>query len=363
VQEPAVCRSCSAPITPGFEVCPRCGAPLGAIETPAASEGTRPAAQDARPASEDARPAAANDAAARAAAVAREAAAQAAAAKVAAVNAARDAELAEGELSDAGLATADSLAAADVPAVPEPEFPATIGAIAPDRFLAPSATNRTLGSIGAGRPTSTVAAPVPPVQTAAEAVATVPSGPVLLSAAAAATTPPAPVAPPLPVAPVTTSERIKATLASVAAEPKTELAATGLTALGGAFALVSFALPWAAENGLGVGTIDLNPRAGAWAFDTPAGWPLFLISALLLASLLASDKLEELMPGLAPTIRRLTETTVPMLLGGFLLGVSFLYLTLPWGCGDGLVLLAAGALLLIAGSIVGLFFPAGERRA
>lgn len=337
MQEIAVCRSCSAPITPGFDFCPRCGTALRSVEPPAASA--------------DARPGAANDLAARAAAVAREAAAQAAAAEVAAVNAARDSALAEAELSHAGLPDAD------VPAVPSPGTAPAFDRPTPDRLLAPSATNRTLGSIGAGRPTSTPAVPIQAALAAAAADAVVTSGPGPSSPVAAD---PAWSA---PVAPLTKSERIKATLASIAAEPKTELAATGLTALGGAFALVSFALPWAAENGLGVGTIDLNPRAGAWAFDTPAGWPLFLISALMLALILASDKLEELMPGLAPTIRRLTETTVPMLLGGLLLGVSFLYLTLPWGCGEGLVLLAVGALLLIAGSIVGLFFPAGQRRA
>jgi hypothetical protein len=162
---------------------------------------------------------------------------------------------------------------------------------------------------------------------------------------------------------MTTSEKIKVTLASMAAEPKSELAATCLTALGGALALVGFALPWTAENGLGVGTVDIHPRPGAWAFDTAAGWPLFLIAALLLASILASDKLEELMPGLAVTIRRLTEVAVPMLLGAILLGVSLLYVTLPWGFGGGIVLVTLGATLLIAGSIVGLFFPAGERRA
>ena len=155
---------------------------------------------------------------------------------------------------------------------------------------------------------------------------------------------------------------MRATLASIAAEPKAELAATGLTALGGAFALISFFLPWTAENGLGIGTIDLDPRPGAWAVDTPAGWPLFLIAAILLTAIIASDKIEELMPALAPTIRRLTEATIPMLLGGILLGTALLYLTLPWGCGRGIAVLTIGAVLLIAGSIVGLFFPAGERR-
>jgi peptidoglycan/LPS O-acetylase OafA/YrhL len=87
-----------------------------------------------------------------------------------------------------------------------------------------------------------------------------------------------------------------------------------------------------------------------------------VIAAVLLAAILASDKLEELLPALAPIIRRLTETAAPMLLGGILLGVGVVYQTLPWGCGGGIALLALGAVLLIAGSIVGLFFPAGQRR-
>jgi hypothetical protein len=152
-------------------------------------------------------------------------------------------------------------------------------------------------------------------------------------------------------------------LASLAAEPRGELAATVLTALGGTLALVSFFLPWAGANGLAIGTIDVSPRPGAWAFDTPGGWPLFFLFGVLAASIVASYKLEELMPGLAPTIRRLTEVTVPMLLGGILLGVGLMYLTLPWGCGSGPALLALGGAVLIAGSTVGLFFASGEHRA
>lgn len=234
----------------------------------------------------------------------------------------------------------------------------------PDRILTPSATYRTLGSIGAARPAGVVAGSTP-VQAAAPASGQAPPRPpapdarpvVGGSGAFAARA----MSPASPVVPMTTSNRIKATLASIAAEPKAELAATGLTALGGALALVSFALPWAGDNGLGVGTVDSHPRAGAWAFDTAAGWPLFLIAVVLLAAILASDRLEELMPALAPTIRRLTESAVPMLLGGILLGVGLLYLTLPWGCGGGITLLTLGASLLIAGSIVGLFFPAAAR--
>ena len=398
-----VCKSCSAPVAPGHAFCPRCGAALGVTESASGQVGAagagepssdakgasigpndpRLAAQGVAPPQTDspaAGPAAsaapetidvgevrrstARDNAVRAAAAAREAAAKAAAAreaaakaaaeKVAAVNAARDTE-AEMD-SDEGTGPA-----------PEPVVPG--GARASDRILMPSATNRTLGSIGAGRPGGPLAAPTSVPSSAQAPNLASGSKPTLVPAPdagavagrsgglAAGRTPPA-----TPVVPLTMSDRIRTTLASIAAEPKAELTATGLTALGGALALVSFALPWAGDNGLGVGTVDIHPRSGAWAFDTAAGWPLFVIAAVLLAAILASDKLEELLPALAPIIRRLTETAAPMLLGGILLGVGVVYQTLPWGCGGGIALLALGAVLLIAGSIVGLFFPAGQRR-
>jgi hypothetical protein len=376
-----VCKSCSSPIVPGHAFCPSCGAALhttatDSVETaeavefedprlialgmapsqidPAAAdlEGAPAPELDAQaPATEglpvdsaEARRSSAGDAAARAAA-AREAAARAAAEKVAAVNAAADAD------AEAGPEPISN------PLVPEPPEaqPAPDRTETSDRILAPSATNRTLGSIGAGRPSATPPATIVPgpaqVSGAAMNVAGRADGP----AAAPARDRPA-----APVVPLTASQQMKATLRSIAAEPKAELAATGLTALGGAFALVSFFLPWAGQNGLGVGTVGLNPGSGA--LDSAAGWPLFAIVVVLLAAILATDKLEELMPGLAPTIRRLTEAAIPMFLGGLLLGVGLLYQTLPWGCGGGIALLVLGAALLIAGSIVGLFFPAGQRR-
>ena len=130
-----------------------------------------------------------------------------------------------------------------------------------------------------------------------------------------------------------------------------------LTGLGGALALISFFLPWAPDNGIAIGATGNQPRPGAWAFDTPAGWPLFFITLLLLVSVAAGDRAQQLMPGLASTIRRLTWIVAPMALGSGLLGVALLYLTLPWGYGGGLVTLTVGAGLLIAGSIVALFFP------
>jgi hypothetical protein len=418
--EATVCKSCSTPMATGFAFCPGCGAPTDTPESAIESEATAAPAEAAggtadgeadapapgasapedprlaalrldpssaqapapQPAAaavvvDDARRNSARDSAVKAAAAARAAAARAAAEKAAAARAAAARAAAEKAAAvNAAFADEPDLLADAVP-VPAPAAVAEPGPTS-DWYLTPSATSRTLGSIGArpslapstGPESRPFAPPATPIAVAPAARPGTPgpnqlvqpglpgptaswSGPVLAGAKGPSAA---------PMAATTTSQKIRVTLASIAAEPKTELAATGLTALGGAFALVSFALPWAPDNGLAVGTVDLQPRPGAWAFDTVAGWPIVLITVLLLAAVLASDKLEEMMPGLAPTIRRLTEAAVPMLLGGFLLGISLLYLTLPWGSGGGIVLLAIGACLLIAGSIVGLFFPAGERR-
>jgi len=150
-------------------------------------------------------------------------------------------------------------------------------------------------------------------------------------------------------------------LADLSSEPKNELAALALTGLGGALALISFFLPWANDIGLAIGTMGSQPQAGAWAFDTPAGWPLFLITLLLMAGVVAGDKAQELMPVLAPTIRRLTEVVAPLALGSGLLGVALMYVTLPWGHGVGPTVLAVGACLLIAGSMTALFFPSAPK--
>ena len=305
-------------------------------------------AQAGRSVEDDAQRPTARDASVKAAAAAREAAARAAAEKVAAVNAALAAE-SEFDV-DFGAETARTALADE-------------GAQASGRYLAPSATHRTLSSIGAGRlaaasigPTgAAVATAYMPPRTPAPAQGASPlMGRAVPSAAGRPTVP--------TVVPITTADKIKATLASIAAEPKSELVVTGLTALGGAIGLVSFFLPWTAQNGMGVGTVDAHPRPGAWAFDTAGGWPIFLITVILLGLILTSDRVEELVPALAPTIRRLTEMVLPMLLGGILLGVGLLYQLLPWGCGGGILPLMFGAVLLVAGSIVGLFFPAGERR-
>jgi hypothetical protein len=170
-------------------------------------------------------------------------------------------------------------------------------------------------------------------------------------------------APPPPAVPLTAWERFAAKLASISSQPKSQLVAAGLVVLGGAMGTVSFFLPWAGPDGMAIGAMGSNPTHNAWAFDTPAGWPLFIITVLLVASVLVSDQLEDLMPGLAATVRRLTEVVSPMLLGGVYAGVAVVNWTLPWASGSGISMLALASGLLIAGSITGLFYPAGQRGA
>jgi hypothetical protein len=262
------------------------------------------------------------------------------------------------------------------------------------QHLSPSAGSATLGSIGAARP-GVPAGPalrpgfevgpnvLPGLDVAAQGPATAaaphPNGPAPAlaqpqpNATSAAPGPQGASAPPAvaqAAAPQSAASTAKAYLGlfttwlgEISALPKNELAARSLIGLGGALALISFFLPWANSIGMGVGTMDPNPRPGAWGFDTPAGWPIFIITALMLATVVGSDKAQEIMPDLATTIRRSTWIVVPMTLGGGLLGVATMYLTLPYGCGGGLVAIALGACLLIAGSVVGLFLPPAGKQA
>ena len=152
-------------------------------------------------------------------------------------------------------------------------------------------------------------------------------------------------------------------LAALSARPRNELAALALTGLGGALALVSYCLPWANNGGLAIGTMGTTgspPQPGAWAFDTAAGWPLFIVTALLLACVAAGDQAQALMPGLAATIRTLTAIVAPLALGSGAVAVALMYLTLPWGCGSGPLVLGLAGCLLIAGSLVALLRPSPQ---
>ena len=143
-------------------------------------------------------------------------------------------------------------------------------------------------------------------------------------------------------------------------EPVQELVAFGLSVAGAALGIASFFLPWTGVTGIGVGTTGLASGTVAtnqWAFAMPAGIPLLLLTVLILGGIAGSDRAQLELPKFAPVIARVTDTILPMILAGLYLGVVLLYATLPWGYGMGIVVLLVAAGLLVAGSIVCIFFP------
>jgi hypothetical protein len=135
-----------------------------------------------------------------------------------------------------------------------------------------------------------------------------------------------------------------------------ELVAFGLSVAGAALGIASFFLPWTGVSGVGIGTTQAGPT-NQWAFAMPAGIPLLLVTALILGGMAGSDRAQVELPKFAPVIARVTDTVLPMILAGLYLGVVLLYATLPWGYGMGIVVLLVAAILLVAGSIVCIFFP------
>jgi hypothetical protein len=135
-----------------------------------------------------------------------------------------------------------------------------------------------------------------------------------------------------------------------------EVVAFGLSVAGAALGIASFFLPWTGVSGVGIGTAQAGPT-NQWAFAMPAGIPLLLVTALILGGMAGSDRAQVELPKFAPVIARVTDTILPMILAGLYLGVVLLYATLPWGYGMGIVVLLVAAILLVAGSIVGIFFP------
>ena len=139
-------------------------------------------------------------------------------------------------------------------------------------------------------------------------------------------------------------------------EPVQELVAFGLSVAGAALGIASFFLPWTGVSGVGIGTTQAG-ATNQWAFAMPAGIPLLLLTALILGGIAGSDRAQLELPKFAPVIARVTDTILPMILAGLYLGVVLLYPTLPWGYGMGIVVLLVAAGLLVAGSIVCIFFP------
>jgi hypothetical protein len=156
--------------------------------------------------------------------------------------------------------------------------------------------------------------------------------------------------------------------ATPARKEPVQLVAFGLVASGGVLGIASFFLPWAGSTGIGIGTVAMagSPsEVNQWAWGMPAAIPLFLLTGIVLAASAGSDRAQQRLPGLASVIGRVTDLILPMLLGGLYFGVSLLYVTLPpsYGFGTGIFVLSVAACLLVAGSMVALFFPPGDGSA
>jgi hypothetical protein len=139
-----------------------------------------------------------------------------------------------------------------------------------------------------------------------------------------------------------------------------ELIAFGLVAAGSVLGIASLFMPWANQQGIGIGNYSLGtPPPDQWGWGMPAALPLFLTSLLMVGAAAGSDASQVRLPNLAAPIRQVTDLILPMVLGGLYLGVFLLYLTLPGphAYGSGTVVLCLGGCLLIGGGVTALFFP------
>jgi hypothetical protein len=277
------------------------------------------------------------------------------------------------------------------PATPEPPEPEPAGDATghiPGGYLAPSAIYRGSGWAPLGRDeapskdrltgssmgTSIGAVPLSPAGVGSSPPTTpqefgplplpAPSGPAMFAPSG-----PAIAASPTPqpgVAPSTPSRTAIPTAAQPARkESATELVAFGFVAAGGVVGFASLFLPWAGSSGVGIGTVASAgslPQPNQWAWGMPAAIPLLLLTGLTLGAAAGSDRAQQRLPSLAFVMGRVTDVIMPMLLGGLYLGVGLLYVTLPpqFGFGTGVLVLIVAAFLLLAGSIVSLFFPPGN---
>jgi hypothetical protein len=145
-------------------------------------------------------------------------------------------------------------------------------------------------------------------------------------------------------------------------ESVTELIAFGMVAAGAVLGIASLFLPWANEQGIGIGNYSIHtPPPDQWGWGMPSAGPLFLLSILVLGAAAGSDRSQARLPNLAAAIRQVTDLILPMILGGLYLGVFLLYLTLPGphAFGVGTVILFFGGCLLVGGGVTAVFFLHG----
>ena len=257
----------------------------------------------------------------------------------------------------AASAVAPAVSAAPVPAPAAQSAAAPVPAPAAQSAIWPSApvAPGTAAAESAVGPASTVPPPAPagPSTVPPPALAGAsPLPPFAASAGYERPTPPAALGPSAPVA----AESPLASGEPARKESARELIAFGLVAAGAALGIGSLFLPWANELGTSVMMTETT-APHQWGWGMPAGISIFLLSTLVLGAVSGSDRAQAKLPRLSLEIGRVTSTVMPLILGGLDLGVFLLYWGFPWGFGGGLFVLLLGAVSLIAGAIVALFFP------
>lgn len=137
-----------------------------------------------------------------------------------------------------------------------------------------------------------------------------------------------------------------------------ELVSFGLITVGGAVGIASFFLTWAGNSGIGIGTMQLpNQVPSTWGWSMPAQIPLFLLTLAVLVAVALSDRLQQQLPRQKEAIGRTFGFLLPMLLAGIYLGVSLMYMTLPWGYGTGVIIFMLAGVAILAGALVAYLFP------
>jgi hypothetical protein len=111
-------------------------------------------------------------------------------------------------------------------------------------------------------------------------------------------------------------------------------------AIGSLVAAISFVLPWAA-NGV-IGGEYGSSWFSQWGLANPASLVPMAASLALLLLTLIPNRLPQVVRG----------GTLPLLIGGLLLGIAWVYVTSAFGLGWGVDALAIGALLLIVGGVL-----------
>jgi hypothetical protein len=112
------------------------------------------------------------------------------------------------------------------------------------------------------------------------------------------------------------------------------------TAVGATVAAVAFLLPWA-RYGV-AGTQGDRGYLGQWGLANPAYLLLLAASVAILLLTIVPNRLP----------REARAVALPLLLGGFLLGLGWSYLTGPFGTGPGVDAMAFGAVLLVIGGLL-----------